>query len=343
MPTGKFLTDAEKAVIDQLHKLKLVKSEIAKRTKRSAKVVGNYLRLGADYGKRKKNKGNSKISNRQKNRIIQLASAEGITGNEIIKELDLPIKKRQVGNVLKSTGHFKFTRMMKTPRLEPRHISARMQWAQKHFSWTTEWVNVVFSDEKKFNFDGPDGFSCYWHDLRKEKKFKYSRNFGGGSLMVWAAFSMHGKTPLIKISGRMNSKDYNDMLEDNLIPFVDEFHAEDLIFQQDNAAIHVSRESISWFEGKEIDLLEWPARSPDLNPIENLWGILARDVYRNGKQYTTIQELEVGVRNAWRETRIQVLETLVNSMPKRVYELVKKQGKHLIINFGYLEEQSPNL
>lgn len=92
MPSGKFLTDVEKAVIDQLNALQLPKSEIASRINRSAKVIGNYLRLGADYGKRTRNKGNSKITLRQKNRIVQLASTEGITANQIIEKLDLPIK-----------------------------------------------------------------------------------------------------------------------------------------------------------------------------------------------------------------------------------------------------------
>lgn len=219
--------------------------------------------------------------------------------------------------------------MMKKPALLPRHISARLKWARKHFSWTTEWTNVVFSDEKKFNLDGPDGFSYYWHDLRSDPKFKFSRNFGGGSLMFWAAFSMHGKTPMLKMTTRMNSRKYTEMLEDSLVPFVDENHEEDLIFQQDNAAIHVSRESKSWFEARDIDLLPWPARSPDLNPIENLWGILAREVYKNGQQYETVQELEVAIRNAWCEIPIKTLETLVNSMPKRLFELVKNGGKQI--------------
>ncbi|KAG3095181.1 hypothetical protein PI125_g16317 [Phytophthora idaei] len=33
--------------------------------------------------------------------------------------------------------------------------------------------------------------------------------------------------------------------------------------------------------------MEWPAKSPDLNPIENMWGVLARAVYANGRQFET--------------------------------------------------------
>jgi hypothetical protein len=57
-----------------------------------------------------------------------------------------------------------------------------------------DWSDVVFSDEKKFNLDGPDGFQHYWHDLRGEVRFLSKRKFGGGFLMVWAAFGLHGKS-----------------------------------------------------------------------------------------------------------------------------------------------------
>lgn len=310
MPTGKYLTEPEKAVIDQLHSL-------------------GYLKLGKDYGKRTATKGNSKLTNRQKNQLIRLASIGTLTSKEMINELDLPIGARQSARILKKTGHFKFAKKMTRPALTKKHEQARLAWAKKYIHWTTEWTNVIFSDEKKFNLDGPDGFSFYWHDLRKEPKFRYSRNFGGGTLMVWAAFAMNDKTPLMKISTRMNSEMYIDLLEDSLIPFAENEMNDDFVFQQDNAAIHVSRQSKAWFEGKEIELLDWPARSPDLNPIENLWGILARHVYLNGKQYSTVQELEVGIRNAWRNIGEATLNALINSMPGRVFEVVRRNGKQL--------------
>jgi hypothetical protein len=140
--------------------------------------------------------------------------------------------------------------------LKKHHKTARIMWARKYMHWTTEWCYVVFSDEKKFNLDGPDGFHYYWHDLTKDKKVKLSRNFGGGSVMVWAAFSAFGKTPILKVRGRMNSKSYINMIEDVLINFTDEKMDGDFIFQQDNASIHVSRLSKEWFQFKEIELLD---------------------------------------------------------------------------------------
>ncbi|KAM8717008.1 hypothetical protein ACLKA7_003818 [Drosophila subpalustris] len=74
--------------------------------------------------------------------------------------------------------------MLKAPHLLPRHKEARLKFAEDHLS--TDWNTIIFSDEKKWNLDGPDGSRCYWRDLRKDPIYFSKRNFGGGSVMVWA-------------------------------------------------------------------------------------------------------------------------------------------------------------
>ena len=63
------------------------------------------------------------------------------------------------------------------------------------------------------------------------------------------------------------------MLGESLLPEAPLISSGDYIFQQDNASIHVSKRAKIWFEANSVNLLDWPARNPDLNPIENLWGI----------------------------------------------------------------------
>lgn len=329
MPSGKYLTEVEKGQITVLRGQGLSIQQIADQINRSGKVVHNFLRKGDNYGKKAATKGNTKTSNRQKNQLLALASKGKLNSKEMITELGLPIKKSQACNILHNSGYLQYTKRQKVPSLKPHHMEARLAWAQKYMYWTTEWTNVVFSDEKKFNLDGPDGFQYYWHDLRKEPQLFSKRNFGGGSLMLWAAFSMHGRTHLLKCDGRMNSEKYVNMLETELITFTDDHMDGDFVFQQDNASIHVSRQSRAWFEEKEIDLLDWPACSPDLNPIENLWGILARRVYANGRRYTSVNELYVAVCNAWREIPQAIVDNLVNSMQKRIFKVIKRGGKQL--------------
>ena len=75
-----------------------------------------------------------------------------------------------------------------------------------YVSFGEKWSDVVFTDEKKWNLDGPDGFHCYWHDLRKEKKFFKKRQSGGGSVMTSGAFCSNGIFKLVLVSGNIDSK-----------------------------------------------------------------------------------------------------------------------------------------
>ena len=67
---------------------------------------------------------------------------------------------------------------------------------------------------------------------------------------------------------------------------------EEWIFKQDNAAIHNSSITKKYLLEQEIKFLDHPACSPDLNPTENLWGLIAAKVYEEGRQYSAISELE---------------------------------------------------
>ena len=67
---------------------------------------------------------------------------------------------------------------------------------------------VLFSDEKKFNLEGPDGFNLFWRDLRKEPLLFSKRNFCGGSVMVWGGFTAFEKCNIVHCKNKMNSDDY---------------------------------------------------------------------------------------------------------------------------------------
>jgi transposase len=324
MPRNKFLTDAERVKIQTYKKCGVSNRQIAKKIHRSEKVVRNFLKLGSKYGIRRKTKGNTKISLLQMSKIRHEASKNHLSSAEIVDELQLPIKRRRVQQILSTSETIVYTKLQRKPQLKAQHRTARLEFAKKNMHMDQVWKKVIFSDEKKFNLDGPDGFSYYWHDLRHNDPPKLSRNFGGATVMVWAAFCANAKTPMCFISTKMNSEKYTDLLEEVLIPFLEE----NFIFQQDNASIHVSGPTRQWFQQKNIELLEWPAYSPDLNPIENLWGILAREVYKHGRQFATVAELKIKIKDAWEGIQCATLENLVMSMPNRIFSVISKNGGH---------------
>lgn len=145
--------------------------------------------------------------------------------------------------------------------------------------------------------------------------------------MIWGAFSYHGKATLAFVSPRTNSNGYQTILQNSLLPYLVKNNYYDFTFQQDNASIHVSRGTmkegigtLTWLESQHIPFLNWPARSPDLNPIENLWGIMVRAVYANGCQFETVNDLRAAILKAWEEIPPETLHKLVDSMHSRMLD-----------------------
>lgn len=329
MPRGTFLTDPEKIQIKFFCDQGCSNREIARKINRSECVVRNFLKKGQNYGVRKPTKGNSKLTKREKNKIKHEATRNKLNATQIKNKLGLSVTSKHVQHILRTDGNIKWKKPLCKPMLKQHHKEARLNFARKHMNWTHEWKKVIFSDEKKFNLDGPDSYSCYWHDMRSTDIRMSKRNFGGGSVMVWAAFSAVGKASICFVPTKMNSTTYTDLLEDALISFMDEEMDEDCIFQQDNAPIHVSKQSKSWFHQQNIPLLDWPACSPDLNPMENLWGYMARKIYSSNAQnqnIMTVTELKLKIIQAWSEIENDLLEKLVESMPNRIFEVINKNG-----------------
>ncbi len=251
------------------------------------------------------------------------------TSNQIKISHKNPLTSRRIRQILHNSPFLKYQKRKAQPKLTKLHIANRLRWASEKVTWGRKWREVIFSDEKKFNLDGPDGSQYYWHDLRKEPQYFSKRASGGGSVMVWAAFGFGGKTAIVFLNGRQNSQDYVRTLEQHLLPQGEQICGPNWIYQQDNASIHTSGFTKNWFEANNVLVLEWPSISPDLNPIENLWGILVRLVYANGRQFNSVPELRAEILRAWDLITDSQLQTLADSMTKRTIEVLKKNGKFI--------------
>ncbi|GBL99904.1 hypothetical protein AVEN_19410-1 [Araneus ventricosus] len=100
--------------------------------------------------------------------------------------------------------------------------------------------------------------------------------------MAWTAFGFSGQVGLAFLDGRQNYPKYVETLEKYLMPFAGNIGGRNWKYQHDNAPIHTSSATKYYLNSKNATVIEWPPMSPDLNPIENVWGIMSPNVYENG-------------------------------------------------------------
>ena len=327
MARGSTLTEKECGQILAYNGVGWSQREIASKIKRSQTVVHNFLTDPTTYAAKKRRGMKRQVSKRNERRLIRTASNKIISASKLRQSLSLNISVRRVQQLLHSSPYLKYSKMRKGPWLTKRHMKQRVEWASKHVSWNSNWGRVIFSDEKKFNLDGPDGLNYYWHDLRKEKRIFSTRCHGGSSIMIWAAIFEGGKSQLAILNGNQTAESYVNTLNNFLLPSWPVNFQNDYVFQQDGAAIHTAYLTKHFLLMRNIRVIDWPSHSPDLNPIENVWGLLARMVYADDRTFESKSELQAAIVQAWHELEISTIDKLVNSMQKRCISVILNKGR----------------
>jgi hypothetical protein len=176
---------------------------------------------------------------------------------------------------LGSSELFKYVKMNKAPKLNAGHREKRIKWAEAHHDWgEANWRSTVFSDEKKWNIDGSDGLKCYWRCLKDEPKVRFSRQNGGGSVVVWGGFWADGTTALAFLDGTQDSHAYIYTLSEYLLPAAHRCFGTDYTFQQDNASIHSSKATKAFLDEHVGKVMSWPAHVTRPQPHREYLGIL---------------------------------------------------------------------
>lgn len=145
--------------------------------------------------------------------------------------------------------------------------------------------------------------------------------------------------PLVRIAGTMNANNYRDILEEHMLPTAQDRMPPNWIFQQDGDPKHTSNLMMGrrvrgqngnwfrlpgWFRQNNVSLLRWPAYSPDLNPIEHMWGRVKREL--RGRRFKNGDECWQAVQEVWKATPLDFVIKLIDSMPRRINAVILAKG-----------------
>ena len=208
----------------------------------------------------------------------------------------------------------------------------RLKWCKERRHWSIDkWRSVIFTDESNFEVLNRKAKFWFWRKKNPSTRFNLIRprtQGGGGSIGIWGCINASGAGMASIYDGRLNSERYQNILSDNLQPSLDLFELrDDYIFQQDNAPCHTSRLIKAYFAQESINVMPWPARSPDLNPIENLWVWIDKKLQEN--PIKNLEELRQATNEAWLNVPTDLCQKLIESMPKRLNACIKARGGHI--------------
>ncbi|KHJ83874.1 hypothetical protein OESDEN_16419 [Oesophagostomum dentatum] len=189
-------------------------------------------------------------------------------------------------------------------------------------------LDCIFTDESTFQLGCSTHYNYY--EEGNEKARLRSRAKHSAKLHVWGGISSRGTTDIAIFNGkvRMDSKIYCDILEECYLGFSNRVFNGKARLVQDNAPSHKSAYTLKRLDQWGVEAINWPAESPDLNPIELVWGSMKSHMRRVNPR--TIADLESEIRTYWKEMTPEICRRYIDGIQWRMPLVVAADGGNII-------------
>lgn len=282
-----------------------------------------------------------KLSDEQRDHLYNLTIHQNpyITNRELVAEVDETIKKGSIQRLLREMGRRKW-RQKQRPEIKVHQAEKRLQWARTYEQFTSEsWARVKWSDE--CTAERGSGIRPTWTFTRpcnqlREHDIQEIRCGKSVKKMLWAAFGQDTRTGLIPLDGDPDSARGGvsaRVIVDLYTAFLPSILQPGDIFMQDNASVHTARIVRTTLQNMGVNMMVWPAYSPDLNPIENLWALMKAEIHKlypdlefADDNNDTLVDLIEAAKEAWHEIDSTVLYNLSITIPYRVQAVIEADG-----------------
>ncbi|GFW30120.1 transposable element Tcb2 transposase [Trichonephila clavipes] len=242
--------------------------------------------------------------------------------NQFLAASGKQISRKTVARRLRGGGLYARRPVVCVP-LTRQHRTAGLQWCREHHNWTEQdWACVLFSDESRFRLSSDCRRQLIWREsgtAYRPENIQEKDRYPTCSIMVWAGIMINGRTRLYLVAnGTMTCQRYIDEV---LLPHVRLFRGavgDKFVFMDDNASCHRTLAVQDCLDSEGIQRLVWPARSPDLNPIQNVWDALGRQVAGRNYPPTNKNTLIHALTEEWDKLHQQLLDNVVQSYLEKV-------------------------
>jgi transposase len=259
---------------------------------------------------------NKKTSKEEDEKILKIAEDNekfklNYLQNEAKKQ-DIIISRTTIWRRLKDNDYI-YGNYLKKPKLTELQKTKRLDWAKKHLNY--DWSKVLFSDEATIYLD--NGGKC-WYKFGHRKEHRTVKYFIKRNM--WAFINLlFGLCDFEIFNWNLNADEYEGILKAHLI----DAYNNEYIYQQDNHPVHNSKKIKKFLSDNNIIVLDWPANSPDLNPIENYWSLIKHEL---SLRILTPQNFDKNIIEVILSINTSIIYNLIGSMHIRIQKVIDNKG-----------------